>query len=92
MRCAWVATAVRGPGAGAVMREAAETVEENGIQGSATCCLVVVDMLQGRLTSANVGDSGYLLIGGSPLVGRYIQRIQIRPMWIVREILCTMYL
>ncbi len=46
------------------MRDAAETVEENGIQGSATCCLVVVDMLQGRLTSANVGDSGYLLIGG----------------------------
>jgi len=48
-----------------VMREAAETVEENGIQGSATCCLVVVDTLQGRLTSANIGDSGYLLIGSS---------------------------
>ena len=56
-----------GPCAAAVMRDAAETVEENGIQGSATCCLVVVDTLQGRLTSANVGDSGYLLIGGSYL-------------------------
>lgn len=47
----------------AVLKDAADTVEENGIQGSATCCLVMVDTLQGRLTSANVGDSGFMIIG-----------------------------
>ena len=46
-----------------MLKDAADTVEENGIQGSSTCCLVLVDTLQGRLTSANVGDSGFLLIG-----------------------------
>jgi hypothetical protein len=45
------------------MMDAAATVEENCIKGSATCCLVVVDTLQGRLTSANIGDSGYVIIG-----------------------------
>lgn len=49
-----------------VMMDAAATVEENCIKGSATCCLVVVDTLQGRLTSANIGDSGYVIIGSSP--------------------------
>ena len=52
----------------AVLKDAADTVEENGIQGSSTCCLVLVDTLQGRLTSANVGDSGFLLIGERRLV------------------------
>lgn len=47
-------------------------MEENGIQGSSTCCLVLVDTLQGRLTSANVGDSGFLLIG---------ERRQVRPLF-----------
>ena len=45
------------------MKDADDTVAENGIQGSATCCLVLVDTLQGRLTSANIGDSGFVLIG-----------------------------
>jgi serine/threonine protein phosphatase PrpC len=49
--------------AAAVLKDAADTVEENGIQGSSTCCLVLVDTLQGRLTSANVGDSGFVIIG-----------------------------
>jgi serine/threonine protein phosphatase PrpC len=49
--------------AAAVLKDAADTVEENGIQGSSTCCLVMVDTLQGRLTSANIGDSGFVLIG-----------------------------
>lgn len=49
--------------AAAVLNDAADTVEENGIQGSSTCCLVLVDTLQGRLTSANIGDSGFVLIG-----------------------------
>jgi protein phosphatase PTC7 len=48
-----------------VLNDAADTVEENGIQGSSTCCLVLVDTLQGRLTSANVGDSGFVIIGSS---------------------------
>lgn len=49
-----------------VMMDAASTVEENGIQGSATCCLVVVDTLQGRLNSANLGDSGYVILSCAP--------------------------
>lgn len=49
-----------------VLKDAADTVEENSIQGSSTCCLVLVDTLQGRLTSANIGDSGFLLIGSTP--------------------------
>lgn len=52
----------------AVLKDAADTVEENGIQGSSTCCVVLVDTLQGRLTSANIGDSGFLLIGESDLM------------------------
>lgn len=48
------------------MTDAALTVEENGIKGSATCCLVVVDTLQGRLNSANIGDSGYVILGELP--------------------------
>ena len=33
-----------------------------GVQGSATCCVAVVDARDGLLRSANVGDSGYLLM------------------------------
>lgn len=33
-----------------------------GLQGSATICLVVLDALHGVINSANIGDSGYLLM------------------------------
>lgn len=35
-------------------------------QGSSTACLVLVDTLAGRLAAANVGDSGFALLGYRP--------------------------
>lgn len=48
-----------------VMQAAARQVTEKGIQGSSTCCIVLVDSLHGRLASANVGDSGFMILGST---------------------------
>ena len=45
------------------MQAAAKKVTEQGTQGSSTCCIVIVDLLHGRLASANVGDSGFMILG-----------------------------
>jgi protein phosphatase PTC7 len=56
---------VAGGGRGVPLRllqSAFQRVRAEGVQGSATLCMVVVDTTTGRLSSANVGDSGYLLM------------------------------
>ena len=45
------------------MQAAAKQVTEKGIQGSSTCCIVLVDSLHGRLACANIGDSGVIVLG-----------------------------
>ena len=45
------------------MQAAASRVAAAGTQGSSTCCIVLVDTLHGRLASANVGDSGFMILG-----------------------------
>lgn len=47
------------------MQAAAQQVTEKGIQGSSTCCIVLVDSLHGRLASANIGDSGFMILGST---------------------------
>ena len=45
------------------MQAAASRVTAAGIQGSSTCCIVLLDTRHGRLASANVGDSGFMILG-----------------------------
>jgi len=49
-----------------VLQFAARHQRRAGVAGSSTVCLALVDTLQGRLAAANVGDSGFLLLGHSP--------------------------
>ena len=51
------------PPAAAVVQYAAKRVQRERVKGSATCCVVLLDMLQGRLASANLGDSGVIVLG-----------------------------
>ena len=46
-----------------VLQFASKHVRRAGTQGSSTICLVLIDTLQGRLAAANVGDSGFILLG-----------------------------
>ncbi|KAK9827711.1 hypothetical protein WJX81_003442 [Elliptochloris bilobata] len=50
----------------AVLKAAEAQVDRDGLQGSSTCCIVLIDSAQGRLTSANVGDSGFVVVGTTP--------------------------
>lgn len=45
------------------MRTASRKVETEGVYGSSTCCLLTINLNQGRLNSANLGDSGFIVIG-----------------------------
>lgn len=45
-----------------MMRKAYKATLAQGLKGSATVCLVVFDSLHGVVNSANIGDSGYLLM------------------------------
>ena len=47
----------------AVMQAAASRVTATSIQGSSTCCIVLLDTRHGRLASANIGDSGFMILG-----------------------------
>lgn len=49
-----------------VLQTAAGKAEEDGCLGSSTCCIVLIDTYHGRLTSANVGDSGFVVLGRTP--------------------------
>lgn len=46
-----------------VLQFATRRLRREGVQGSSTVCLVLVDLLQGRLSAANLGDSGFVLLG-----------------------------
>lgn len=48
------------------MQAAAARVAAAGTQGSSTCCIVLLDTQHGRLASANIGDSGFLILGVTP--------------------------
>ena len=48
------------------MQAAARYSHAAGIKGSSTCCIVLIDTLTGRLTSANLGDSGFMVLGSTP--------------------------
>ena len=41
-------------------------LRRDGTKGSSTACLVLVDTLAGRLAAANIGDSGFMLLGRRP--------------------------
>ena len=45
------------------MQAAASRVKAAGTQGSSTCCILLLDTVHGRLASANVGDSGFMILG-----------------------------
>jgi len=45
-----------------LLRAGMVEIEENKIQGSATACIVALDRAKGVILSANLGDSGYVLV------------------------------
>lgn len=45
------------------MKIASRKNESEGLFGSCTCCLLTLNLKSGRLNSANLGDSGFMLIG-----------------------------
>jgi protein phosphatase PTC7 len=49
-----------------VLQFASKHLRRAGTQGSSTVCLALVDTLQGRLAAANIGDSGFMLLGRGP--------------------------
>jgi len=50
----------------AVLATAARHVESEGVQGSCTACLLTINKSSGKLQSATLGDSGFLIIGKEP--------------------------
>eukprot|EP00878_Enallax_costatus_P008494 GHUV01008879.1.p2 GENE.GHUV01008879.1~~GHUV01008879.1.p2 ORF type:complete len:223 (+),score=47.98 GHUV01008879.1:2147-2815(+) len=46
-----------------VLATAARHVESEGVQGSCTACLLTINKDSGKLQSATLGDSGFLIIG-----------------------------
>lgn len=48
------------------MQAAAARAAAAKTQGSSTCCIVLLDTRHGRLASANIGDSGFLILGVTP--------------------------
>jgi hypothetical protein len=45
------------------MQTAARHVQSEGLLGSSTLCLLTVNLQQGRLAAANLGDSGFMALG-----------------------------
>jgi protein phosphatase PTC7 len=45
-----------------VVQAAVRSLNSEGVQGSSTMCIILVDTLQGRLAAANIGDSGFLVL------------------------------
>ena len=50
----------------ALLRIAFEEVTAEGIKGSTTACIATIDASYGVMRTANVGDSGFMLIRGDP--------------------------
>lgn len=46
-----------------MLQAAARHVASEGVDGSCTACLLTVNQATGVLQSANLGDSGFLLVG-----------------------------
>ncbi|OUS49287.1 Serine/threonine protein phosphatase [Ostreococcus tauri] len=55
----------------AMMAHAYDEVNNAGMKGSTTACIVVIDKEHGLMYCSNVGDSGFMLIRGEP-GGRYV--------------------
>jgi protein phosphatase PTC7 len=59
------------------MQTAARHVQSEGLLGSSTLCLLTINLQQGRLAAANLGDSGFMVLGpplgqpGGPPAVRY---------------------
>lgn len=49
-----------------IFRSAAERVRSRSMKGSSTFIVITIDPEEGRLSSANLGDSGFLLLGNNP--------------------------
>jgi hypothetical protein len=49
-----------------VLSIAARHVESEGVQGSCTACLLTINKESGKLQSATLGDSGFLVVGRGP--------------------------
>lgn len=47
----------------AVMQQSVAHVQAMGLQGSTTACVLTVDQRTGQLHAANLGDSGFLVLG-----------------------------
>lgn len=54
-----------------VLRSAEDGNERDELKGSCTACIAIIDPNEGQLRSANVGDSGYMLLTRVPGGGRY---------------------
>ena len=50
----------------ALLRTAFEEVTAEGIKGSTTACIATIDTAHGVMRTANVGDSGFMLVRGDP--------------------------
>ena len=71
------------------MQVADRYVESEGVFGSSTCCLVTINENTGLLQSANVGDSGFMVIGKrgeSDKVSVMLHYIYIYLMWVAQFI------
>jgi protein phosphatase PTC7 len=60
------AVAAGGADAARVLGAAAAEAAAAGVQGSSTFCVALIDRAAGRLAAANVGDSGFMLLGFRP--------------------------
>ena len=49
-----------------LLKAAYAGVREEGVQGSTTACIATIDQTHGLLRSANVGDSGFMIVRGDP--------------------------
>lgn len=49
-----------------IFKSAAERVKSRSMKGSSTFIVITIDPEEGRLSSANLGDSGFLLLGNNP--------------------------
>lgn len=50
----------------ALLRTAFDEVTAEGIKGSTTACIATIDAAHGVMRTANVGDSGFMLVRGDP--------------------------
>ncbi len=54
----------------AVLHRAEHQVAAAQLQGSATVCVVTINLVTGQLHSANLGDSGFLVFAPTHVSGR----------------------